>query len=198
VIPRVGAVRDKLESGAAVADVGCGSGQALLTLARAFPRSEFHGYELSRHALERAEGNRLEAGVTNAVFHDVSKEPVPADGRFALVLTLDVLHDMTDPAGAARSIRRAIRDDGTWLVCEIKSHASYEENVAQNPMAPMMYGSSVLTCMSSALSEPGGAGLGTLGLHAGLLRQMVEDAGFERFESLEFGHPVNAFYAVRP
>jgi hypothetical protein len=52
--------------------------------------------------------------------------------------------------------------------------------------------------MSSALSEPGGAGLGTLGLHAGLLRQMVEEAGFTRFESLDFGHPVNAFYAVRP
>jgi SAM-dependent methyltransferase len=198
VIPRLSGVRELLEGGAAVADVGCGAGQALLAMARAFPRSEFHGWELSRHALERAECNRSEAGVSNAFFHDVSKLPLPTDGRFAFVLTLDCLHDMTDPTGAARAIRRAIRNDGTWLICEIKSHASYEENVARNPMAPMMYGTSVLTCMSSALSEPGGAGLGTLGLHAGLLRQMVEEAGFTRFESLDFGHPVNAFYAVRP
>jgi 2-polyprenyl-3-methyl-5-hydroxy-6-metoxy-1,4-benzoquinol methylase len=191
-------VRENLERGVAAADVGCGAGQALLTLARAFPRSEFHGYELSRHALDRAEQNKAEAGVTNTFFHDVSKETLPEDGRYAFVQTLDVLHDMTDPTAAARSIRRAIRDDGTWLVVEIKSHASYEENVARNPMAPMMYGTSVLTCMSSALSEPGGAGLGTLGLHEALLRTMVGEAGFRGFECLDFGHPVNAFYVVRP
>jgi hypothetical protein len=65
-------------------------------------------------------------------------------------------------------------------------------------MAAMMYGTSVLTCMSSALSEPGGLGLGTLGLHEGLARRMTQEAGFSRFEPLDLGHPVNAFYVVRP
>ncbi len=198
VIPRLGGVRAALERGALAADVGCGAGQALLTMARAFPRSTFHGWELSRHALARADENRRDAGVSNVVFHDVARDPLPADACFDLVLTLDCLHDMTDPAGAMRAIRRAIRDGGTWLVSEIKSHASYEENVEHNPMASMMYGTSVLTCMSSALSEPGGAGLGTLGLHPALLRSMAAEAGFTRFESLDFGHPVNAFYAIRP
>lgn len=197
VIPKLG-VREALERGMAVADLGCGAGQALIALAKAFPRSEFHGYELSKHALARAHENRAAEGLGNLHFHDVSHDPLPEDARFGFVVTLDVLHDMTDPAGAARAVRRAIRDDGTWLVCEIKSHPSYEKNVAENPMAAMMYGTSVLTCMSSALSEPGGAGLGTLGLHADLLRSMVEDAGFTRFETLDFGHPVNAFYAIRP
>jgi hypothetical protein len=62
----------------------------------------------------------------------------------------------------------------------------------------MMYGASVLTCMSSALSEPGGAGLGTLGLHEALLRELAAQAGFTRFEPLDLGHPVNAFYVIRP
>jgi hypothetical protein len=65
-------------------------------------------------------------------------------------------------------------------------------------MAAMMYGMSVLACMSSALSEPEGAGLGTLGLHEKLARRMAEEAGFSRFEPLDLGHPVNAFYVVRP
>ena len=65
-------------------------------------------------------------------------------------------------------------------------------------MAAMMYGTSVLTCMSSALSEPGGLGLGTLGLHADLARKLAEEAGFTRFETLDLGHPVNAFYVVKP
>jgi hypothetical protein len=52
--------------------------------------------------------------------------------------------------------------------------------------------------MSSALSEPGGAGLGTLGLPASLLRRMTETAGFRGFEEIDLQHPVNAFYLVRP
>jgi hypothetical protein len=65
-------------------------------------------------------------------------------------------------------------------------------------MASLMYGFSVLTCMSSALSEPGGAGLGTLGLHADLARELAERAGFRSFRRLAVDHPINAFYEVRP
>ena len=51
-------------------------------------------------------------------------------------------------------------------------------------MAPLMYGISVLSCMSSALSEPGGAGLGTLGLPASKAEAMAREAGFTRFRKL--------------
>jgi hypothetical protein len=100
---------------------------------------------------------------------------------------------MTDPARVIEEIRAALRDDGTWLVADIKALDGYEANVRKNPMAALMYGTSVLTCMSSALSKPGGLGLGTLGLHEDLA-----EAGFTRFETLDLGHPVNAFYVVRP
>jgi 2-polyprenyl-3-methyl-5-hydroxy-6-metoxy-1,4-benzoquinol methylase len=197
-LPRVPGVVAQLEAGIDVADVGCGAGVALLTMAKAFPKSRFHGYDISRHALARAEANRAEAGVANTTFHDAAVDPLPADGRFAFVTTFDCLHDMTDPGGVIRQIRRAIRDDGTWFVADIKAQPSYEANVEKNPMAAMMYGTSVLTCMSSALSEPGGLGLGTLGLHTDLARKLAEAAGFTRFESLDLGHPVNAFYVVKP
>lgn len=197
-LPRVPGVVAQLEAGIDVADVGCGAGVALLTMAKAFPKSRFHGYDISQHALARAEANRAEAGVANATFHDAAVDPLPGDGRFAFVTTFDCLHDMTDPSGVIRQIRRAIHDDGTWFVADIKAQPSYEANVQKNPMAAMMYGTSVLTCMSSALSEPGGLGLGTLGLHADLARKLAEDAGFTQFESLDLGHPVNAFYVVKP
>jgi hypothetical protein len=70
--------------------------------------------------------------------------------------------------------------------------------VRKNPMASLMYGISVLSCMSSALSEPGGAGLGTLGLPESVARDMAEKAGFNRFRRLAVEHSVNAFYEVRP
>lgn len=197
-LPRLDGVREKLEAGATVADVGCGAGVALVELAKAFPKSEFHGYDISQHALERAGANRAEAGVSNLTFHDASRDPMPADASFELVLTFDCLHDMAHPERAVAAIRESIAPDGTWLVADIKSQPTYEGNVEQNPMASMMYGFSVLVCMSSSLSEPGGAGLGTLGLHADLLQKMAEQSGFTRFEPLDLGHPVNAFYVIRP
>jgi len=197
-LPQIEGVVPALERGARVADVGCGAGVALLEMAQAFPNSRFHGYEISHHALSRAEQNRRAAGARNVEFHDAKREPLPGDASFDFVTTFDCLHDMTDPARAIAAIRAALRDDGTWLIADIKAQDGYEANVRKNPMAALMYGTSVLTCMSSALSEPGGLGLGTLGLHEDLLRQMVAEAGFTRFEALDLGHPVNAFYVVRP
>jgi 2-polyprenyl-3-methyl-5-hydroxy-6-metoxy-1,4-benzoquinol methylase len=197
-LPQVPGLAAGLEQGAEVADVGCGAGVAVIEMAKAFPRSTVHGWDVSEHALARAEENRRAARVTNVSFHDARHDPLPTDARFSLVTTFDCLHDMTDPAGMMRGIRAAIRPDGVWLVCDIKARETYEENVEKNPMAAMMYGTSILTCMSSALSEPGGAGLGTLGLPESLLRRMAQEAGFTRFEPLDLGHPVNAFYVLRP
>ena len=96
------------------------------------------------------------------------------------------------------SSKKLLADDGVWMVADIKAHDGYEANVERNPMAALMYGTSVLTCLSSALSEPGGLGLGTLGLHEQLARQLAAEAGFASFERLELDHPVNAFYVARP
>jgi len=197
-LPRLEGVEVALRGGGRVADVGCGSGVALVEMAQAFPEAEFHGYDISQHALERAEKNRDEAGVSNVTFHDAADDPLPVGGDFAFVTTFDCLHDMTHPEQAMRAIRAAIHPEGTWLIADIKSYPTYEENVERNPMAAMMYGFSILSCMSSALSEPGGRGLGTLGFHEQLAREMAEEAGFARFEPVDFGHPINAFYVVRP
>ncbi len=197
-LPRLDGVVAKLERGAKVADVGCGAGVALLLMARRFPASAFHGYEVSRFALERAEANRREAGLPNVCFHALGGEELPQDGSFDFVTTFDCLHDMTRPDRVMRAIRGALASDGTWLIADIKARDSYEENVAKNPMAAMMYGFSILTCLSSALSEPGGMGLGTLGLSPEIARKLCEEAGFTRFARADIEHPINAFYEVRP
>ena len=197
-LPRVEGVVEALGRGIRVADVGCGGGVALVEIAKAFPASEYHGYETSQHALDRARANASAAGLENVHFHDVRQEPLPEDGRFGFVTSFDCLHDMPDPVSVIQAIRGALAEDGVWLISDIKAHDGYEANVERNPMAALMYGTSVLTCLSSALSEPGGLGLGTLGLHEQLARQLAAEAGFASFERLELDHPVNAFYLVRP
>lgn len=198
VLPALDGVVERLTHGGRAADIGCGAGGAVLQMAEAFPRSEFVGYDISRYALGRAEQKREERGLANVAFHDPRQVPLPVDGSLDLVTTFDCLHDMTRPDEVVHAIRRALRPDGTWLLVDIKAHDTFEANAARNPMASLMYGISVLSCMSSALSEPGGAGLGTLGLPESRARQMAEAAGFSRFRRLDIDHAVNAFYEIRP
>ncbi len=197
-LPALDGVVARLQAGARAIDIGCGAGLALLTMATAFPQSRFDGYDISEHALARAETARVARGIENAAFHDAHRELIPFDGTVDFVTTFDCIHDMTDPVGMMQTIRSAIAPDGVWLLVDIKGRDSFAENIEKNPMAPMMYGVSVVSCMSSALSEPGGAGLGTLGLPESLARTMTADAGFTRFRRLPIDHPVNVFYEVRP
>jgi hypothetical protein len=71
-------------------------------------------------------------------------------------------------------------------------------NITKNPMASLLYGISVLSCMSSAMSAPDGEGLGTLGLSATRAEDMARAAGFGTFSRLDVDHNVNAFYEIRP
>lgn len=197
ILPALDGVIDRLKTGARVADVGCGSGVAVCAMAAAFPGSHFEGLDVSRHAIDRARAKAAENGLENAEFRTARAADLPADSRYDLVLTLDCLHDMPHPAEAVAAIRHAIRPDGTLLIKDIRTGAAWRDNL-RNPLLAMMYGLSVTSCMSSGLSEPGGAGLGTLGLHPELAERMCRDAGFSRFTRHDFDDPVNFYYEVRP
>ena len=198
VLPTLDGLVAKLTAGARAADIGCGAGGAILLLAQAFPNSHFAGYDISRFALDRAAARLAGAGLDNASFHHAREHPLPTDHTVDFVTTFDCIHDMTDPDGMMAAIRAALADDGTWLLVDIKARDTFAENAEKNPMASLMYGISVLSCMSSALSEPGGAGLGTLGLPASRAEAMAREAGFTRFRRLPVDHAINAFYEVRP
>lgn len=197
-LPALDGVVPKLEAGAKVADVGCGAGVALLKIAQAYPHTECHGYDISKHALARAEQNKAEAGVANVSFHDANGDSIPDDKSFDFITTFDCLHDMPNPTPVMQAIYRALKPDGTWLIADIHSLPSFEENLEKNPLAPLLYGFSVMCCMSSAMSTPDGEGLGTLGFSEPVARRMIGAAGFTRFAAHDFDNPINAYFEVRP
>lgn len=198
VIPALEEMETRLANGARVADIGCGAGGAAIRIAKAFPKSIVTGYDISRYALERAETKKRDESASNVSFVDPRRDPLPEDESLDLVTAFDCIHDMTHPAEVMRAIRRSLKPDGTWLLVDIKALDTFAENMAKNPMASLMYGISVMSCMSSAMSLPDGAGLGTLGLPESKAREMAAAAGFTRFRRLDIEHSLNAFYEVRP
>jgi len=197
IVPALDGVVEKLDAGARVADIGCGIGVALVALARAYPRSQFCGSDPSRHAIEAARVHVKEARLPNIELTLAGGEELPSEPSCDFVLTLDCMHDMTRPDEVIAAIRRAIKPDGTWLIKDIRSKPSFRENL-RNPLLAMYYGFSVTSCMSSALSEPGGAGLGTLGFNPEVAQKMTEAAGFTRFRILDVNDIANLYYEVRP
>ncbi len=198
VLPALDGVVERLRAGATVVDVGCGAGSAVLLMAAAFPNSTFYGYDISQYALQRAAHKLSASGLGNVSFHDPRNSPMATDHSADLITTFDCIHDMTQPQQMMNAIRSVIKPDGVWLLVDIKALDTFEQNARKNPMASLMYGISVLSCMSSALSEPGGEGLGTLGLPESRARSMAETAGFTQFRRLDIEHGINAFYEVRP
>jgi 2-polyprenyl-3-methyl-5-hydroxy-6-metoxy-1,4-benzoquinol methylase len=197
MLPALEGVVAKLERGARVADVGCGSGLALVEMAKAFPRSQFRGYDSAELAVTFAKENIAQARLDNVQVYCAPAQSLPADASYDFILTWDCLHDMADPFAAMTAIRGAITPDGTWLIVDINGQATPEQNY-QHPLGAFLYSISVLDCLSCSTCEEHGAALGTLGFPQPLARGMTAEAGFSRFTVHDFGNPLNAFYEVRP
>ncbi len=196
-LPALDGVVAKLEAGARVADIGCGGGLAVVLMAARFPNSTFDGFDISEYALARARARQADLGLANASFFDPREHRIPDRATYDLITTFDCIHDMTRPHEMLQTIRHAMNDDGTWLLVDIKGRDTFAENVAKNPMAALMYGISVMSCMSSGMSEPDGEGFGTLGLPASKAESMARAVGFGRFRKLAIEHSTNSFFEIR-
>jgi ubiquinone/menaquinone biosynthesis C-methylase UbiE len=163
-------------------------------MAQAFPRSTFVGSDYHETSIAKARARAQEAGVADRVSFEVAPAQQLSGQGFDLVTTFDALHDMGDPVGAARRVRRAIADDGTWLVVEPMSGDTVSDNL--NPVGRAYYGFSTLLCTPSSLAQEVGLALGTQAGPA-RIRDVVTAGGFTRFRTAA-QTPFNRVLEVRP
>ncbi|MBO0834085.1 MAG: class I SAM-dependent methyltransferase [Actinobacteria bacterium] len=193
-LPALDGVVDKLRAGASVADIGCGYGASTIIMAQAFEQSTFAGFDIHDPSIQSARAAGVEAGVhARATFGVATAKDFPGDG-YDLVCLFDALHDMGDPAGAARHIHQALAPDGTLLVVEPTAGDALEENL--NPIGRTYYGLSTVICTPGSLAQEGARGLGA---QAGerQIATLLRDAGFSRVRRAT-ETPFNIILEARP
>lgn len=193
-LPALDGVVEKLERGARVADIGCGHGASTVIMAKAFPKSQFFGFDYHAPSIGRAAAIAAEEGVADNTTFSVASAKGFEGADFDLACIFDALHDMGDPVGAARHIRQALKPDGTWLLVEPFANDKAEDN--HNPVGRIFYSASTMICTPASLSQEVGLGLGAQAGEA-RLRAVCEEAGFTRFRRAA-ETPFNLIFEVRP
>ena len=193
-IPALRDVKRKLEAGARVADIGCGKGASTILMAKAFPNSQFFGFDYHDQSIEAARESAKRNGVADRITFNVAKAKEFPGEDYDFVAVFDCLHDMGDPVGAAAHVRQSLAKDGTWMIVEPFANDELKDNL--NPVGRVYYSFSTLLCTPCSRSQEVGL---CLGAQAGesRIREVVTEAGFNRFRRAT-ETPFNIVYEARP
>ncbi|MRH88061.1 methyltransferase domain-containing protein [Nocardia sp. SYP-A9097] len=186
---------ERLRAGMEVADVGCGSGHALNLLGREFPNSRFIGYDFSEEGIAAGRAEAEAMGVTNTRFEVRDVTNLGMSHQFDLITAFDTIHDQAHPAQVLRGIAEALKDDGTFLMVDVRASSNLEENL-EHPLATGMYAISTMHCMTVSLALDGD-GLGTMWGEQ-VATRMLHEAGFA-FVDIEHvaADILNSYYIAR-
>jgi len=193
-LPSLDGVVEKLRKGARVADVGCGLGASTIIMAKAFPKSQFVGFDYHTESIEWARNDAFTEGVTSNTDFEVATAKEFRGKDYDLVTFFDCLHDMGDPVGAGRHVREALKPDGTWMVVEPFAKEMTAENLT--PVGRVFYNASFLICVPASLSQEVGMGLGAQASDSSL-EEVFRSGGFTRVRKA-IETPFNRVFEMRP
>ncbi len=193
-IPSLDGALAKLNVGIKVADIGCGVGFSTLLMAKAFPNSEFIGFDFHDQSIIEARSHAAMHGAPGNVRFEISAAKDIGERNFDLITGFDCLHDMGDPRGCAAHMRKLLKPDGTWMIVEPMAGDQPGDNM--NPVGRLYYNASTMICVPTSLDQEVAEGLGA---QAGeqQLTAIIKSGGFNRVRRATQG-PFNMVLEARP
>ena len=176
-IPSLTSVKEKLEAGGKVADIGCGHGSSTIIMAQAYPKSRFWGFDNHEKSVETARQRAKDAGVSDRVTFAVADASELPDEQYDMVAFFDCLHDMGDPVGACKRAAEVLNAEGSALIVEPMAGNTIEENF--NIIGRTFAGASTLCCTANSMAL-GGPALGAVAPESAI-REVVLAGGFKEF-----------------
>ena len=193
-IPSLDGVEQRLKEGARVADIGCGLGASTILMAKAYPESEFFGFDYHAGSIELARAAAEREGLSDRLHFAVASAKGYPGRNYDLVAFFDCLHDLGDPTGAAAYVRSTLKSGGTWMIVEPFAGDTPEAN--HNPVGRVFYSASTMLCVPASLSQEVGAAMGAQSGER-RIREVVEAGGFTHFRRAS-QTPFNLVFEARP
>jgi 2-polyprenyl-3-methyl-5-hydroxy-6-metoxy-1,4-benzoquinol methylase len=197
-LPAIPDVHARLQAGppAKVADIGMGAGWSSIGMAQNFPKILVDGFDLDEASIALAQENIRAAGLEDRVTAQVrdAADPLLA-GQYDLVTAFEALHDMSDPVGVLRAMRRLINRDGAVIVVDERVGESFTSLAGQ--VENLMYGYSILHCLPAGMAEQPSAGTGTV-MRTSTLESYARQAGFQKVEILPIDNMFFRVYRLIP
>jgi SAM-dependent methyltransferase len=194
-LPALPDVQAKLTGGGRVriAEIGCGEGLAAITIAQAYPNADIDGYDLDEASVAAARKVAADAGVAERVrFHVRDAADLAVAGDYDLVMAIEMLHDVPDPVGILRTMKRLAGEGGAVLVVDERTEDAF--TVPTSEMERFFYTFSTLHCLAVSMQDDG-VGTGTV-IRADTVRRYSADAGFTAVEVLDVDHPQFRLYRL--
>jgi ubiquinone/menaquinone biosynthesis C-methylase UbiE len=121
----------ELQSGATVADIGAGSGEMTVALARQLgPDSRVYGTDINRDRLREIEEAAAAAGLENiVVLEGAADETNLPDDCCDAIFVRRVYHHFGDPPAMNASIRRALKPGGRFAVLDFAPRGRVTDKV---------------------------------------------------------------------
>jgi ubiquinone/menaquinone biosynthesis C-methylase UbiE len=163
-------------------------------MAKAFPQSHIYGFDYHDKSIEMARDSAKREGVADRVTFEAASAKEFPGSDYDFVSVFDCLHDMGDPVGAAAHVRRALKNDGAWMIVEPFANDELQDNLT--PVGRVYYSFSTLLCTPCSRSQEVAL---CLGAQAGesRMREVIKSAGFSRFRRAT-ETPFNLVYEARP
>ena len=194
-LPALPDVQTKLAAGdpVRIAEVGCGEGLSCITIAKAYPNAMIDGYDLDEASIGAARKAAADAGVAERVRFEVRDAADPSiAGDYDLVMSIEMLHDVPDPVGILRTMKKLAGTGGAVLVADERTEEAF--TVPASEMERLFYAFSTLHCLSVSMQN-GGVGTGTV-IRPDTVRRYAAEAGFSTVDILAVEHPQFVLYRL--
>jgi SAM-dependent methyltransferase len=138
LLPELPGLKERLDSGGTILEVGCGTGRHLLRLSKAFPKARCVGVDIDPTGIRAARAAAEKAGVADRVqLIEGDLTTAAGEGSSDAVVMIEVLHEISPESrqGVIDACHLALRAGGWLLIID----ETYPATLAESRMAQFLF-----------------------------------------------------------